>query len=650
MKKSFFKRAVASACAVPLALTQCLVASYAADDSSASTAMTVDSLLYIDPATEIVLEDGRDIQRSVWNANIAQALDLAFATTNGGAIKLDSAAVVDAIVANSASYKEVVANLLSKVTENDITCTVDANGVITINAAVSNVIDAFTAEGDKTIGGALADLAAEYNAPELAAVSFDSVEASGTFQIVVDGSALETSTTIPVSFAFNAEDGNAYSMTGMFDYALAKLEAIKGVAYAAVDAVDGIDKTAAYAEIDNSLAVYTSYVTRAINGSVKYASDETNIQREFATAEDAFAFMKQWAENRNYPKADLLPTSATEAFTKKAVNAVYESFMTQINTLFTVDIPAEDFAATVDSLYDISVDISGGEAVISASIEDAEQALVAEAVKEVGRELDTTAEDGGSHKEITVTVDLDTYNTTSGSVDLDIVRVLTLTEEIKVPAVTTSTLVSTSIVAAPETGFYLSYMDEFNTAQIGDVTIVEEYLVDTLVDEYTLGEPETVTVEKTVDAHFGENTPQSVFDETNDTFKYDVQIYMTDENGDDVALEGVTAACYIGKKGDANLDNNVTPVDATAILTYYSMSSMGADVNLSQEDEMLDNFAAFLADVDADETAEDYWTVKDKSERTLTPTDATNCLRAYSYISMAVAEDKALWDMLLNRA
>lgn len=652
MKKSLFKRAVASVCAVPFALTQCLITSYAADDVADASAVTIGNLLYVDPSADIQNENGEDIQRSQWNGFLASALNLAYSNTNGEAMQLDVSAVADAIIANAGAYSEVVSNLISKVAENDMTCVVDANGVITINAAVSNVVDTFTAGGNRTIGGALRDLAAEYGASELADVNFDSVVASGTFKIVVDGSKLDDGeTTIPVSFAFAAEDGVDYSIVGMIEYAIEKFGELKEVAYAAVDAVDGIDKDAAYAEIDDSVAVYINYCNRALNGAARFASDSTNIHKEFETAEDAFAFIKNAAEYRNLPKASLLPESAADAFSRPITNTIYESVMNQLNAFVTVDIPADEFAATVDSLYDISVDITEGCFTLSASIEDAEQAQVIEAVKEVGRELNTEAEDGGSHKEITVKVDLDVINSANGgNVDIDIIRVLDLTDEVKVPAVTTSTLVSTAIVANPEVGFYLSYMDEFDTDQIGDVTIVEEYLVDTLVDEYTLGEPETVTVEKEVDAHFGAQTPQNTFIENNDKFDYAVQLYMTDENGDDVALEGVTATCYIGKKGDANLDNNVTPVDATAILTYYSMTSMGADVNLSQEDEMLDNFAAFLADVDADETADDYWMAKDKSERTLTPTDATNCLRAYSYISMAVAEDKALWDMLLNRA
>lgn len=669
MKKSFFKRAVASVCAVPIALTQCLIASYAADDAAVlaedaavNTAVTIDNLLYIDPATTIEMEGDRDIQRSQWNVFLATALNAAYANTSGEAIDLDASAIADAVMANAGAYSEVVYNLISKVTENDMTCVVDANGVITINAAVSNVVDTFTAGGNRTIGGALADLAEEYGAAELADVSFDSVVAAGTFKIVVDGSQLKDGkTAIPVSFTFTAEDGVDYSIVGMIEYAVKKFGELKEVAYAAVDSVEGIDKDAAYAEIDDSVAVYINYCNRMLNGADKYASADTNIQREFKTAEDAFVYLKQMAEKRNVPKASLLPESATEAFTKKAVNAVYESVMSQLNAFYTVDIPAEDFAATIDSLYDISVDISGGAATITASIADAEQTQVIDAVKAVGRELNTDAADGGSHKEITVEVDLDVVNSPAGGdVDVDIVRVLTLKDVVTDTTTTTTTVVSTVVsstaVADAEVGFYLSYADSFNDAQINSVTVEKTILMQTVGEDGEILAEETTTESEAVSATFGPESPAGTFVEEDENgnakFIYDVQLYTTDEAGEYVAIEGATATCYIGKKGDANLDNVVDPVDATDMLVFYSRRSLEIDTDLSQEDDMLDNFAAFLADVDRDETAADYWVPKDKLDKTvfnIDPTDATSCLRAYAQISVEIPEDKALWDTLLRR-
>ena len=78
MKKSLLKRAIASAVAVPLALTQCLAPVFAADDlttlsaaDSQTKAITLSSITNV--AVDAPIEaDG--YQHSSWNKTVAAAL------------------------------------------------------------------------------------------------------------------------------------------------------------------------------------------------------------------------------------------------------------------------------------------------------------------------------------------------------------------------------------------------------------------------------------------------------------------------------------------------------------------------------------------------------------------------------------------------
>ena len=97
-------------------------------------------------------------------------------------------------------------------------------------------------------------------------------------------------------------------------------------------------------------------------------------------------------------------------------------------------------------------------------------------------------------------------------------------------------------------------------------------------------------------------TPKSVYDEAGAPYYVgEVKATFTDPmdpESEPVAVE-VNPTVYIGVKGDADLNGKVAVEDGVAILTYYARSSAALDASFN-EDEMLNKFAYFLADVDTE--------------------------------------------------
>ena len=105
MKKSFFKRAVATVAAVPLALTQFMTSSSVAVDDSvkavadadnaSSSSLTLNDLLRIEPDTP---ENPDNVQVSNWNEVHGATFLL---TAEGTSTILDTSALESLIVSNA---------------------------------------------------------------------------------------------------------------------------------------------------------------------------------------------------------------------------------------------------------------------------------------------------------------------------------------------------------------------------------------------------------------------------------------------------------------------------------------------------------------------------------------------------------------------
>jgi hypothetical protein len=129
------------------------------------------------------------------------------------------------------------------------------------------------------------------------------------------------------------------------------------------------------------------------------------------------------------------------------------------------------------------------------------------------------------------------------------------------------------------------------------------------------------------DVDFNGATPLSTYAQTENYFVGTIQAYYNGE-----AIPGATPTVYIGVKGDADLSGDVMVEDAVAILTYYARSSAALDASFN-DDEMLNKFAYFLADVDTESKlgADD-----PDSGKMITVEDAVNDLTYYAKTAAAL--------------
>lgn len=125
-------------------------------------------------------------------------------------------------------------------------------------------------------------------------------------------------------------------------------------------------------------------------------------------------------------------------------------------------------------------------------------------------------------------------------------------------------------------------------------------------------------------------------------------------------LEKITVKAYIGVKGDANLDNKVDAVDASAILTYYANLLTGQSAEetvlstslLAKNDPVYEQFAAFLADVNAPlsdraKTKEDRGTELNSIDSSYILTFAAD-RAATENEKYNTLTDKELWELVLG--
>ncbi len=290
----------------------------------------------------------------------------------------------------------------------------------------------------------------------------------------------------------------------------------------------------------------------------------------------------------------------------------------------------------------------------------------------------TTADTTTSTTDTTTT----TADTTTSTTDTTTSTTTTASDTTTTTTTTTTnvvTSVSTYYVTADtDYAFYLNTEETFSEEQVKNAKVHVSY-VDVTTDEegnvVSVGEP----VEEDIDIAnigFGDATPENTYvaDRT-DGFDYDVTLTYEGEditapdgtvllaNGAALANEAgeeITVKAYIGVKGDANLDNKVDAVDASAILTYYANLLTGQSAEetvlstsqLAKNDPVYEQFAAFLADVNAP-----------LSDRAKTKEDRGTELNSIdsSYILTFVADraatenekyntltDKELWDLVLG--
>ena len=220
----------------------------------------------------------------------------------------------------------------------------------------------------------------------------------------------------------------------------------------------------------------------------------------------------------------------------------------------------------------------------------------------------------------TTTVSGSTTTTTSGS---NTETTTTTTNTGTITPVGTTTLE----VEVNPTNFYFS-VDE---RELKPSDLFSKFdIVDEEGTHFNALEAGAVTLDKT--------TPKEIFDAEGKPYCVtEVNAYFTDPTKADAepVAAPVNPTVYIGVKGDTDLSGLVDVPDAVAILTYTAKIAAGQENIVFNEDENLNKFAFFLADVDT-ESKEG----KNDGNKLMTTEDA---VRILTYTAKTAAGQEVTW-------
>ena len=468
MKNSLFKRAIAAAAVVPVALTQCLsVANAVYVDNSASTAMKGDlvnlipvvtldegnicSLLYVAPeekyaeGADVTVDGvtyGTYVKSSDWNTDIAYTIIRNIASGNKSSDVIDMTKIYEKAIEKSGQYAEVTKSLVEKI--SDVTYNVDSDKNITIKASLDDITPTFTAGGSNTIGGALKELAAKYGVTDLDTPDnfFGDVVIAGDLEIVINSSKLIDGTTVDGTLKFTDKaTGNVYYGFGVIDWALEKFELLKSTAKDACDEYSQyVDTADAYKKVEDSVKFYVDKLEKA----KKYINKEGSTTADAASELIAKADAKLCAEiGKHIPGS-----TCTEIAANKNVLEIYNDAVAQLNDKFEgqgkLAITAAQLGEFGDSIYDIEVSLKDGVATLSGKFADNEKEWAdAETYIESEYGVDAVS----SYKQFVAVADASKFTNEGGgiaSADLQIERVVLVKEKEETTTTTTTTTTTSS--------------------------------------------------------------------------------------------------------------------------------------------------------------------------------------------------------------
>jgi len=306
MKKSFFKRAVATVAAVPLALTQFMTSSSVAVDDSvkavadadnaSSSSLTLNDLLRIEPDTP---ENPDNVQVSNWNEVHGATFLL---TAEGTSTILDTSALESLIVSNAGKYESAVKGILDQL--GDVKAEV-IDGKITITAQIGDISGVIADEAQSRINTAISEVESKYpevDFSDLHNVDFSRLsDATGSFTATIDLSNIEKSTNMPVTVDFVTSDDENYGKFILKQYSESK-EAIRfavGKVFADVQAqLD--DAAAKLADAKNSVAEAQAKLDEAVANGVNVDEAQAELDAKKAELAEAEAdYNEALAEFKN---------------------------------------------------------------------------------------------------------------------------------------------------------------------------------------------------------------------------------------------------------------------------------------------------------------------------------------------------------------
>ena len=518
MKNSLFKRAIAAAATVPLALTQCFtVATTVAVDTAAPVAngktVTLNngvesSILYVTPDES----DGVAYDRTnatLWTKAADWNFDASGILTDVGnganaAGTLDLTKTYEKLIEKSGEFKEVTKSLTEKM--SDVNYSVDKDGNITIKATLNDITPTFTEGGSKTIGGALKDLAAEYGIEDLNTPDnfFEGIVIGGDIEIKINAAELQNGTTVSGELTFvDAATGTVYKGSKVIDWALEKFALLTDTAKstcAEYEAEYEIDLDDAAKQIDDSVSFYVSKLNTAKDKLNKALTKEKTYS--YATMEELIADMKVKVENKT--NKTIKGDTAAEIVQNQTIAEIYDDILSQLNEKAapdTIDITSAEIGALADEFTDITLTINAGNATLSAKFPDAEQ----DAVKDyVVNECNVEFVD--SWKMVEATVDFSAVESGTSSASLEVWREVEVGDVIT----TTTTTGTTTTTEDTTTSTVDSTASEDTTTSTGsETTATGEDTTTTGSETTATGEDTTTTGSETTATGDGSSTTAS---------------------------------------------------------------------------------------------------------------------------------------------
>ena len=460
MKKSLLKRAIASAVAVPLALTQCLAPVFAADDLTAlSAADSQTKAITLSSITNVAVDapiEADGYQHSSWNKTVAAAL----LSLDDVQYTPDTTALFESITNASGKYKEQVAAVLANVRDTKVTY--DSLGTtVTVSGTLDDISSVVVDQIKNNINNTLEGLSGKYGEDVLANfkdISIDCPEISGTVKIVADLSTIGATRSASVDGVFIAEDGTEYKLGGensIFDYADEKLPAIKESLLKAVikaeNAANAVSGDNSGSEVADTISKTIKKWTGRVN-TAKLKLEAGKTTSKSVSGENLADVLAQ--VKAKYPKySKRLPSSAADAASKPRVQKAFNGAINQLNKLisskgYSVDISLEEAALAADSLYDINAALSNGVVTFSAKMAEDQMAELESYYAGLNKEVVS------SYKVVNITADYAALYSGAGNFSLDIYRVIETKD--KEPVVTTTTpqgsVTTTATATTPQGG------------------------------------------------------------------------------------------------------------------------------------------------------------------------------------------------------
>ncbi len=360
MKKSFLKRAMAAAIAVPVALTQTLLcASFAADTTEGTATdtteamgtLTVNTFVNVEAnpnsnkPVEVSATDTTRVykQNSVWNLAVMTALS---SIPAGTVEALDVTALANKI-GGDAWYTEAIKNAMLS---EDAAATAEVNGdkvVITITGKY-----AYAADVQAMLDAKLGDVTVDLGNPT----------SDIKVVVTVDTSELAMGTTVKAEAEISV-DGEVKDMAGLKDYAQDKLDEIRN---ATADAAQ--DDAALAADVEALFNNYQAKLDRADNimATTKGgAYSGANFDEVLAAAKADYA---------GNAVADRVPGSLDELAANGTALSLATEALDQIGAItskygYNVDIAVEDVIGAAKLMSDVEAEytLGGGSLYVAAN-------------------------------------------------------------------------------------------------------------------------------------------------------------------------------------------------------------------------------------------------------------------------------------------